>query len=194
MKKIIIVGAGGFGRVVLEHAVKEYKCVFIDDGIPEGTIVDGATVVGKVLELGKFLDYKNLIVAIGDNCLREQIYYKAKKLGFSFPNIIHPSVYISPYASVGSGCVFLNNVVIQNNSHCGNGVILNPGVELHHDSFVDDYSLIYTNSVIRSSTHVGKRVWIGSNVTISTQGFVFDDGIIEDNRNLTNFENTSKNT
>lgn len=57
----------------------------------------------------------------------------------------------------------------------GNGVLLNPGVEIHHDSFVDDFTLIYTNSVIRTLAKVGKRVRIGSNVTISNEVIVPDD-------------------
>ena len=57
----------------------------------------------------------------------------------------------------------------------GNGVLLNPGVEIHHDSFVDDFALIYTNSVVRTLAKVGKRVRIGSNVTISNEVIVPDD-------------------
>lgn len=30
--KLLLVGAGGFGRVVLEHAIKQYKCALVDDG------------------------------------------------------------------------------------------------------------------------------------------------------------------
>lgn len=58
------------------------------------------------------------------------------------------NVYISPYAEVGKGCVFQNNVTIQDGSHVGNGVILNSGVGIYHDSYVDDYSLICTDSVV----------------------------------------------
>ena len=32
---------------------------------------------------------------------------------------------------------------------------LNPGVEIHHDSEVQDYALIYTNTVVRSLAVVG---------------------------------------
>lgn len=188
MDKLLIVGAGGFGRVVLEHAAMKYECAFVDDGKELGSNVDGIEVIGKISDLSKLTDYKNLIVAIGDNKLREQVYVTAKEYGFLFPNIVAQSVYISPHTTIGNGCVFLNNAVIQNGAHVGNGVILNPGVELHHDSFIDDYSLVYTNSVIRSLTHVGKRVWIGSNVTIRTGESINDDAVIEDMRISPTFE------
>lgn len=31
-EKLLLVGAGGFGRVVLEHAIGVYDCAFVDDG------------------------------------------------------------------------------------------------------------------------------------------------------------------
>lgn len=179
MEKLLLVGAGGFGRVVLEHASNLYDCAFLDDG--EAKIVDGVAVIGATADLEKFFpEYKLLLVTIGNNALREKIYKRAEAIGYTFPNIIVPSAYVSPHAHIGSGCVILNNAVVQNNARCGDGCILNPGVELHHDSTIGSYCLIYTNSVIRSLTSVGDRVWIGSTVTVSTSAVIQADSRIED--------------
>lgn len=179
MEKLLLVGAGGFGRVVLEHASVLYDCAFLDDG--DATIVDGVRVIGKTSEMASFYpEYKLLLVTIGNNKLRESLYTEAAAIGFAFPNIIHPSAYISPRAHIGFGCVILNNAVVQNNARCGDGCILNPGVELHHDSMIGSYCLIYTNSVVHSLTIVGDRVWIGSTATISTSAVVPDDTTIGD--------------
>ena len=61
---------------------------------------------------------------------------------------------------------------------------MNPGVEVHHDSFVDDFALVYTNSVVRTYAHIGKRVRIGSNVTISNNLIVADDADIKNGETL----------
>ena len=106
-------------------------------------------------------------MTIGNNKLREEIYNKAKAFGYSFPNIICASAYVSRYAELGSGCV-----------------LLNPGVEVHHDSFVDDCSLIYTNSVVRTLAHVGKRVRIGSNGSISNNVNIADNSDIPNGTTL----------
>ena len=149
--KLLLVGAGGFGRVALEHAQKQYDCAFVDDGYAAGTIINGAEVVGKISDIARlFGKYKKLIVAIGNNTVREKVYKEAAAIGYSFPNVIVGSAYVSPFAFIGAGCILLNNVVVQNNAKVGNGVILNPGVEVHNDSVVEDYALIYTNSVIRT--------------------------------------------
>lgn len=185
--KLLILGAGGFGRVALEHAVEQYDCAFVDDGRAVGTVVDGVEVIGGSSDLQRLHDeagFDQLIVTIGNNKLREELYLKAQALGYSFPNIICSSVYISPHAQIGCGCVLLNNVVVQNGGHVGDGVLLNPGVEVHNDAFVDDYALIYTNSVVRALAHVGKRVRIGSTVSISNNVNVADDSDIPDGTTL----------
>ena len=178
-QKLLLVGAGGFGRVVLEHASALYDCAFLDDG--DVSIVNGVPVIGKTGDMASFYpEYKLLLVTIGNNALREQLYKEAASIGFSFPNIIHPTAYVSLHAHIGTGCVILNNAVVQNNAKCGDGCILNPGVELHHDSTIGSYCLIYTNSVVRSLTSVGDRVWIGSTATVSTSAVVPDDEIVQD--------------
>lgn len=103
-----------------------------------------------------FAEYKNLIIVIGNNAVRERIYDTAKQIGYNFPNLISPSAYVSPYAKLGWGCVILNYAVVQNGSAVGNGVLINPGVEIHHDCVVEDYALIYTNSVVRTYAKVGR--------------------------------------
>lgn len=180
-----MVGAGGFGRVVSELAAQKYDCSFVDDGVEVGTEICGVKVVGRVSDLPMLFDtYRLLVVTIGNNAVRERIYDAAEKIGYAFPNLIHPSAYVSPYAKMGWGCVLLNNSVVQNGSAVGNGVLLNPGVEIHHDCSVDNFALIYTNSVVRTYAKVGKRVRIGSNVTVSNEGVVPDDADIKNGTTL----------
>ncbi len=178
-EKLLLVGAGGLGRVVSELAVINYDCAFVDDGIENGIEICGIKVIGSTLDLPTlFKEYKKLVVTIGDNVIREHIYEITTEIGYEFPNLIHPSAYVSPYAKIGLGCVFLNHVTVQNGSSVGNGVLLNAGVEIHHDCSVSDFDLIYTNSVVRTYAKVGKRVRIGSNVTICNNAVVLDDADI----------------
>ena len=57
--KLLLVGAGGFGRVVLEHAIKQYKCALVDDGQELGAIIDGAEVVGRIRRCISISNYTN---------------------------------------------------------------------------------------------------------------------------------------
>ena len=78
----------------------------------------------------------------------------------------------------------IHPLVIQNNVRVGNGVILNPGVELHHDSIVDDNVLIYTNTVVRSLARVGRGAHLGSTLTIGNEVIIKEDSIIMDGMSI----------
>lgn len=184
-EKLLLVGAGGFGRIVLEHAMFTYDCAFVDDGHEVGTDICGVPVVGRLADLPVLFEkYQQLVVTIGNNGFREKIYRDAEKIGYSFPNIICKSAYISPFSRMGKGCVVLNHAVIQNGASIGNGVLLNPGVEIHADGAVGDFVLIYANSVVRTYAQVGDRVRIGSNVTIGNRVKISVDADVADGRAL----------
>lgn len=180
-EKLLLVGAGGFGRIVAEQAMLQYDCAFVDDGQPAGAEIFGIPVVGGIADLPKLCkEYTLLVVGIGNNSFRAQVYEKAAALGYTFPNIIAPSAYVSPFAKIGVGCVILQNACIQNGAVVGDGVLLNAGAEIHCDATVEDYALIYTNSVIRTGAKVGKYVRIGSNVTICNNATAPDGADVPD--------------
>ena len=181
-EKLLLIGAGGFGRMVAEQAMLQYDdCAFVDDGQAVGTEICGIPVVGGLVDLPELRkDYTLLVVGIGNNQFRAQVYEKAKSLGYAFPNIIAPSAYVSPFAEVGCGCVVLQNACIQNGASIGSGVLLNAGTEIHCDATVGDYALIYTSSVIRTGATVGKFARIGSNCTICNNATVLDGADVSD--------------
>ena len=180
-KKLLLVGDGGFGRMVAERAMIQYDCAFVDDGQAVGTEICGIPVVGGLADLPELRkEYGLLVVGIGNNQFRAQVYEKAKALGYAFPNIVAPSAYISLYAKLGCGCVVLQNACIQNGASVGDGALLNAGTEIHCDSVVGDYALVYTNSVVRTGATVGNFARIGSNCTISNNATVPDGADIPD--------------
>lgn len=180
MNKLLIVGAGGLGRMTMESARTKYECYFIDDNISKDTFICDTKVVGKISDLEKLRsEYENLIVSIGNNQIRENITNNAIELGYKIPNIFNETAYISPYVKFGYGCIVLSNASIQNGAVLHNGVVITANVEIHHDCELDDYSLVYSNSTIRTNAYVGKRVKIGSNCCISNNRIVNEDTIIE---------------
>ena len=180
-EKLLLVGAGGFGRMVAEQATIQYDCAFVDDGQPVGAEICGIPVIGRVDDLPELRkEYGLLVVGIGNNRFRAQVYEKAKALGYGFPNIIAPSAYVSSFAKIGCGCVVLQNACVQNGAFIGNGVLLNAGIEVHCDAAVGNYTLIYTNSVIRTGATVGNFARIGSNCTICNNAIVPDGADIPD--------------
>lgn len=180
-EKLLLVGAGGFGRMVAEQAMQQYDCAFVDDGQAVGTQIGDIPVVGGIADLENLRkEYDLLVVGIGNNKFRARVYEKAKAFGYIFLNIIAHSAYVSPFAKLGSGCVVLQNACIQNGAVVGNGVLLNAGTEVHCEATIGNYSLVYTNSVIRTGATVGSYVRIGSNATICNNAIVPDSADIPD--------------
>ena len=180
-EKLLLVGAGGFGRMVAEQAMLQYNCAFVDDGQPVGTEICGIPAIGNLADLPELRrEYGLLVVGIGNNQFRAQVYEKAKALGYGFPNIIAPSAYISPYSKLGCGCVVLQNACVQNGASVGDGVLLNAGTEVHCVAAVAESAVIYTNSVIRTGATVGNFARIGSNCTICNNATVPDGADILD--------------
>ena len=50
-EKLLLVGAGGFGRMVAEQAMLQYDCAFVDDGQAVGAEICGIPVVGGIADL-----------------------------------------------------------------------------------------------------------------------------------------------
>ena len=66
-EKLLLVGAGGFGRMVAEQAMLQYDCAFVDDGQPVGTEICGIPVVGSLADLPELRkEYGLLVVGIGN--------------------------------------------------------------------------------------------------------------------------------
>ena len=90
-EKLLLVGAGGFGRMVAEQAMLQYDCAFVDDGQAVGTDICGIPVVGCIANLPELRkEYGLLVVGIGNNWFRAQVYGKAKPLALLFPISLRP--------------------------------------------------------------------------------------------------------
>lgn len=179
--KLLLVGAGSFGCMAAELAMRRFDCAFVDDGRAAGESVCGISVVGGVADLAGLREqYSQLVVCVGNNAFRARVYETARSLGYEFPNIIAPSAYVSPFARLGHGCVLMQNVCVQNGAAVGDGVLLNAGAEIHGGGAVDDYALIYTNSVVRTGAKVGKLARVGSSSTICNNALVPDGADVPD--------------
>ena len=73
MNNLLILGAGGHGKVIAESAEamrKWDKISFLDDGYETGFECNGHPVLGGLDSCSEFLDnYKDLFVAISNNIL-----------------------------------------------------------------------------------------------------------------------------
>ena len=63
-KKLLLVGAGGFGRMVAEQAMLQYDCAFVDDGQDVDTEICGIPVVGGIADLPELIEHEVCFLAV----------------------------------------------------------------------------------------------------------------------------------
>lgn len=150
--KILIAGAGGYGRLVRDISEDlGYNVDFIDDNSP--------LAVGKVDEIEMMEDsYDGSIVAIGDLKIKETVFRRLKK-----PiTIIHPTAVVSKTAKIGRGCVIEANAVINSEAEVKEGSFICAGAIINHNATVNEFCQIDCNAVVAVGAEVPRGTKVQS--------------------------------
>lgn len=92
--------------------------------------------------------------------------------GLHFRTLIHPTAYVSPYATIGEGVFVGANSVVAPGAEVGNHVYINRGVTLGHDTIVGDYARLF------AGCNVGGHALIGGGATIGLGAAVIEERVI----------------
>lgn len=171
MQKVVIIGAGGFGREVLDiflanNNVREKWSVlgFVDDN-PElhGKTLNGYPVLGS-FDWFRTINTNEIkvVVAIGDNEVRKKVVGKAKEGGLGFCTIIHPNVLMTPFVTLGEGVMVTAGVIFTNQIKIGNHVIINLDVTIGHDTIIEDFVNLNPGVHINGNNKIEEGAYIGS--------------------------------
>lgn len=170
MEKLLIYGASGLGREILDMINDIYRngdkyeiCGFLDDGIRPGTIIDDLPVLGGLSYLENTTTPYSIVFAVADTKIKEILYDKIKKMGgrFSFPIIIHPSSSVSKRAKVGEGVIISRFCWVTADTKLGDLVFLNTKCDIGHDSVIGDFCSIMPSVNVSGNVTVGDRTLIG---------------------------------
>ena len=108
--RLIIVGAGGHGKVVADIALKNgYRDIcFVDDNAVGECL--GYPIIGTSANLEHLNDGKtDFVVAVGDNKTRKMI---AESHDIKWVTLIHPSAQIGANVKIGKGTVVMAGAAI----------------------------------------------------------------------------------
>jgi sugar O-acyltransferase (sialic acid O-acetyltransferase NeuD family) len=164
-KKLIIVGAGGHARVVIDAAENSGLRI---NGIIDINYKDQNESVLKYPVLGDFsvlnqFDPKEkvIIVAIGDEHKRADYFYRIEKLGFDIATIIHPTATISKHATLGKGVFINTGVIINAKAVIGDNAIINTGAIVDHEVIIGKHSQVGPGAKIGGRVSIGDFTFIG---------------------------------
>lgn len=168
-KKLLIIGAGGHGKVVANIA----KClgiyseiVFLDDN-EERQSVQGYPCKGTISDLETEGKESEVFVAIGNAAIREKIFSFVNEKGFKIPTLLHPDAVIGEGVQIGCGTVVMAGVVINADARIGKGAIVNTSSSIDHDCVVEDFTHIAVGAHIAGNVKIGKGCWIGAGAVLN---------------------------
>jgi len=181
---VIIVGAGGHGRVVLDilRAAGKYTVVgFIDANQDlHGSEIAGLKVLGNLNLLPKLKGKgaAGAIVAIGDNRVRRSYAEKLAAAGLTLVNAVHPSAVISPTAVLGQNVVVAAGVIICTEARVGDSAILNTGAAIDHECEIGEAAHLAPGARLAGRVRVGEGAFIGIGANVLPCLRIGEHGIV----------------
>lgn len=152
---IVIIGAGGHGKVIADAIIKAGKYDlkgFVDAKLAVGTKVFGDyEIIESQDNIGALVNSSTrFIIGIGNNAIREKI-QKQLASSVSWATVVHPSAVISYNVLIGEGSVVLANAVINADSKVGAFTIVDSGSIIDHECVIGDFSHLSIGTLVGSN-------------------------------------------
>lgn len=155
MSRLLILGAGGLGRMVGEVACTQWdEIAFLDDA-ERGENIIGRCTDYKALQT----QYPQAIAAFGDNRLRLAWTKKLLEAGFSVPSILEKSAIVSPSVTLGAGCLVLHGAIINTAAKLGTACLINAGAVVDHDNVLGDGVHVNLNTTVKAWCKLAQCAW-----------------------------------
>lgn len=175
MSRLVVIGAGGHGRVVADAIGRlglAGECVILDsDSSLHGFSVLGIHVRGgdELLPGLRAEGYSEFVVAIGGISafgLRRRLFESALSAGLSGWVLRHPASVIAGSVELGEGSQVLAGAIINTGVQVGENCILNTGSIVEHDCRLGCDVHIAPRACLAGGVEVGDQVHIGVGATI----------------------------
>ena len=159
MNRLIVVGAGGHGKVIADIALKnEYSDIyFIDDNVSGECM--GFPIIGTSEKLEALNDGKtDFVIGIGKNVTRRRV---AQTHDVPWVTLIHPSAQIAYGVSIGKGTVVMAGAVINACAKVGEHCIVNTRAVIEHDNVLENFVHISPSATLGGTVSIGEGSHIG---------------------------------
>ena len=181
-RPLVLVGAGGHAKVVIEvaRAAGRFDVMGLIDPRPAAPSVLGVPVLGgdEVLPRLRAEGVAWAFVALGGNAARERIGAGLRAAGFRLATLTHPSAEVMPSARVGEGVVVMARVVVSAEARVDDLAILNTGAVVEHDNRIGAAAHVAPLAALAGNVRVGARALIGVGAAVRPGISVGEDAVV----------------
>ena len=172
MKKLFIVGAGGFGRELHAWAGQHPDCGrqwrlagFLDDNPealkPFGSFAPVASLTGHRPSADQLY-----VVGLGMPTLKEQLVAPLLAAGAEFLTFVHPSAVLGARVALGRGVVICPGAVLSVDIDVGDFAMVNLNCTIGHDARIGRWTSLSAHCDITGGASVGQACFFGSRASI----------------------------
>ena len=148
MKRLVILGSGGYGRTVYDVAEQlGYSIIVLDDSDREHPLDSFSHYIS---------DDTEFIAAFGNNEFRLEWLERIENAGGKPATLIHLTAYVSPKAHVSEGCVILPGAVINTGTRIGKGCIINISATVDHDVIIEDGVHLCVRCIVKGENRISR--------------------------------------
>ena len=171
-RRILIVGAGGFGREVF-HWLKD--ALSGDSSKITGFLsVDSHQLEGFSCPLPILGDPSSfipeptdgLVLAIGVPEVRRRVAETLVGVGAHFLTVIHPTAIVADTARIATGAIISPFCIVSDAAYVGEFVLMNYHSSLGHDSSAGDFAVLSPYATLGGGAHIAEDVFLGLHASV----------------------------
>lgn len=173
MKPVIILGAGGHAKVLLDILkLRSTSIIGLTDADPQkrGQKVLGYEIIGSDQTLADYPPSEvTLVNGLGSTGLpgrRKHLFEKYKELGYNFATVIHPTAFLGSEVHLDEGVQIMAGTIIQTSSQIGMNTIINTKASLDHDCQIGAHVHLAPGVTLSGGVKVGQGSHIGTGANL----------------------------
>jgi len=176
--RLVVVGAGGFGREVLDvvedlrdAGTLDCELLGVVDAAPSARNLDRLhdrriRFLGTDDDFLASADAECFVVAIGDPSLRRIVTQRYVDAGLRPVSLVHPTATVGRRTLVGEGVVICASATVSTNVRIGAFSTINPNATVGHDATLGAFVSINPGAVVSGEVTLGEGTLVGAGAVV----------------------------